>query len=165
MTILPLYAAPQYAEQVTDWIWQAFGDGLPRAFFHSIVEHSQTPGALPLTFIALENEQLVGTVGLWRCDLITRQDLAPGWQPCMWMMRREARGWRGCCKSMLSTMPHRPGMTRCISGLPAVTSTNITAGSISAMRWSTRTKRYISIAIRPGLRRVPQQSDGALTLD
>lgn len=77
MTILPLYAEPQYAEQVTDWIWQAFGDGLPRAFFHSIVEHSQTPGALPLTFIALENEQLVGTVGLWRCDLITRQDLCP----------------------------------------------------------------------------------------
>ena len=25
--ILPLYEAPQYAEQVTDWIWQAFGEG------------------------------------------------------------------------------------------------------------------------------------------
>ena len=61
--ILPLYAAPQYAEQVTDWIWHAFGEGLPRAFFHSIVEHSQTPGALPLTFIAVQNEQLLGTVG------------------------------------------------------------------------------------------------------
>ena len=75
--ILPLYEAPQYAEQVTDWIWQAFGEGLPRAFFHSIVEHSQAPGALPLTFIALEDQQLLGTVGLWRCDLITRQDLCP----------------------------------------------------------------------------------------
>ena len=75
--ILPLYHAPQYAQQVTDWIWQAFGEGLPREFFHSIVEHSQTPGALPLTFIALEDERLVGTVGLWRCDLITRQDLFP----------------------------------------------------------------------------------------
>lgn len=75
--ILPLYHAPQYAQQVTDWIWQAFGEGLPREFFHSIVEHSQTSGALPLTFIALEDERLVGTVGLWRCDLITRQDLFP----------------------------------------------------------------------------------------
>ncbi|MGS6176304.1 GNAT family N-acetyltransferase [Enterobacter sichuanensis] len=75
--ILPLYHAPQYAQQVTDWIWQAFGEGLPREFFHSIVEHSQTPGALPLTFIALEDERLVGTVGLWRCDLIIRQDLFP----------------------------------------------------------------------------------------
>ncbi|MCL7676409.1 GNAT family N-acetyltransferase, partial [Klebsiella pneumoniae] len=23
MTILPLYAAPQYAPQVTEWLWQA----------------------------------------------------------------------------------------------------------------------------------------------
>ncbi|HBU6132840.1 GNAT family N-acetyltransferase [Enterobacter sp. 168J2] len=75
--ILPLYEAPRYAEQVTDWLWQAFGEGLARDFFHSIVEHSQTPGALPLTFIALEDERLLGTVGLWRCDLITRQDLYP----------------------------------------------------------------------------------------
>lgn len=77
MTILPLYAAPQFAEQAIDWIWRAFGDGLPREFFQSVIDHSQTPGALPLTFIAVEDEQLLGTVGLWRCDLITRQDLYP----------------------------------------------------------------------------------------
>lgn len=77
MKIQPLYAAPQHAEQVVDWMWQAFGDGLSRDFFASIVAHSQTPGALPLTFIATEGEQLLGTVGLWRCDLITRQDLYP----------------------------------------------------------------------------------------
>jgi len=75
--IQPLYAAPQHAEQVIDWLWQAFGDGLPREFFASVVNHSQTPGALPLTFIATEGEQLLGTVGLWRCDLIARQDLYP----------------------------------------------------------------------------------------
>lgn len=43
MTILPLYAAPQYVPQVTDWLWQAFGgETLPRQFFASIVQHSQT---------------------------------------------------------------------------------------------------------------------------
>ncbi|HGS6999795.1 TPA: GNAT family N-acetyltransferase, partial [Klebsiella pneumoniae] len=73
MTILPLYAAPQHAPQVAEWLWQAFGgETLPRAFFASIVAHSQTPGALPLTFIAVEGELLLGTVGLWRCDLISR---------------------------------------------------------------------------------------------
>ena len=52
MTILPLYAAPQFAPQVTDWLWQAFGgETLPRQFFASIVQHSQTAEALPLTFI------------------------------------------------------------------------------------------------------------------
>lgn len=74
MTILPLYAAPRYAPQVTDWLWQAFGgETLPRQFFASIVQHSQSAEALPLTFIAVEGEQLLGTIGLWRCDLISRR--------------------------------------------------------------------------------------------
>jgi len=75
--IAPLYQYPQYAGQVTDWLWQAFGPDQPRGFFADIVDHSQTPGALPLTFIALQGETLLGTAGLWRCDLISRQDLTP----------------------------------------------------------------------------------------
>ena len=77
MNILPLHAAPQFTQRVIDWIWNAFGEGMPRAFFQSIVEHSLTPGELPLTFIAVEDDHLLGTVGLWRCDLISRQDLHP----------------------------------------------------------------------------------------
>lgn len=77
INIAPLYTAPQHADQVIDWLWQAFGDGLSREFFASVVDHSQTHGALPLTFIATEGDCLLGTVGLWRCDLITRQDLFP----------------------------------------------------------------------------------------
>ena len=77
MKIVPLYEAPRFAGTVTDWLWQAFGDSLPRDFFASIIAHSQRPGALPLTFIALDGEKLLGTVGLWRCDLISRQDLWP----------------------------------------------------------------------------------------
>ena len=91
MTILPLYAAPQHAPQVTEWLWQAFGgETLPQAFFASIVAHSQTPGALPLTFIAVEGELLLGTVGLWRCDLISRQDLFP-WMAALYVAEA-ARG-------------------------------------------------------------------------
>jgi len=77
VTIRPLYEVPQFAGQVIDWQWRAFGDGLPRAFFASIVEHSQREGELPLTFVATDGERLLGTVGLWRCDLISRQDLWP----------------------------------------------------------------------------------------
>jgi predicted N-acetyltransferase YhbS len=75
--IFPLYAMPQYAGQVTDWIWQAFGTPDSRDFFASIVATSQREGQLPLTFVAVEGHKLVGTVGLWRCDLISRQDLYP----------------------------------------------------------------------------------------
>ncbi|WP_448942601.1 GNAT family N-acetyltransferase [Klebsiella michiganensis] len=91
MIIHPLYAAPQHASCVTEWLWRAFGaDALPRAFFASIVEHSQTPGALPITFVAVEGERLLGTVGLWRCDLISRQDLYP-WMAALYVVP-EARG-------------------------------------------------------------------------
>ena len=91
MIIHPLYAAPQHASCVTEWLWRAFGaDALPRAFFASIVEHSQTPGALPITFVAVEGERLMGTVGLWRCDLISRQDLYP-WMAALYVAP-EARG-------------------------------------------------------------------------
>nr|WP_318383867.1 GNAT family N-acetyltransferase [uncultured Enterobacter sp.] len=77
MKIQPLYAVPQHAQAVTDWLCQAFGASLPRNFFASIVEHSQQPGALPLTFVATDGDRLLGTVGLWGCDLISRQDLYP----------------------------------------------------------------------------------------
>ena len=87
LKILPLYDAPHFADQVTDWLWQAFGDTLSRDFFASVVAHSQQPEALPVTFIATEGGRLLGTVGLWRCDL-------PGWQRCMLMRSRAGRGSR-----------------------------------------------------------------------
>lgn len=77
MKILPLYAVPQHAQQVIDWQWQAFGTDDSRDFFASIVATSQREGEMPLTFVAVEGEKLVGTVGLWRCDLLSRQDLYP----------------------------------------------------------------------------------------
>ena len=73
------------------WLWQAFGgETLPLPFFATLVAHSQTPEALPLTFIAVEGETLVGTVGLWRCDLISRQDLFP-WMAALYVAP-DARG-------------------------------------------------------------------------
>ena len=91
MHIQPLYAAPQHAEQVATWLWQAFGgETLPLSFFATLIAHSQTPEALPLTFIAVEGETLIGTVGLWRCDLISRQDLFP-WMAALYVSP-DARG-------------------------------------------------------------------------
>lgn len=164
MNILPLHAAPQFTQQVIDWIWNAFGEGMPRAFFQSIVEHSLTPGELPLTFIAVEDDQLLGTVGLWRCDLISRQDLHP-WLAALYVdeAARET-GWRENFSSMLSATRDAPGITSFISGLPAATSTNVTAGTTSVMRWNTRIKPSISIAVHSRLPRAIPPSDGALRL-
>ncbi|AGP45808.1 GNAT family N-acetyltransferase [Serratia plymuthica] len=77
INIVPLADYPQYLQQVVDWQWRAFGNENSRAFFASVVESGLRGADLPITFIALRGETLVGTVGLWRCDLISRQDLTP----------------------------------------------------------------------------------------
>lgn len=68
---------PQHRGQVIDWLWRAFGSENSRAFFASVVDSGMHGADLPITFIALQGDKLVGTVGLWRCDLISRQDLTP----------------------------------------------------------------------------------------
>ncbi|MEQ4450728.1 GNAT family N-acetyltransferase [Kosakonia sp. YIM B13605] len=90
MKIIPLYDAPHFAEQVVDWLWREFGDSLPREFFASIIAHSQRPGQLPLTYVMVDDDALLGTVGLWRCDLISRQDLFP-WLAALYV-KESARG-------------------------------------------------------------------------
>ena len=91
MKIQPLYEVPHHARQITDWLWQAFGGvAMPREFFASIVEHSQRPDALPLTFVLSDGERALATVGLWRCDLISRQDLYP-WLAALYV-EEAARG-------------------------------------------------------------------------
>ncbi|THD52209.1 N-acetyltransferase [Enterobacteriaceae bacterium ML5] len=77
MKIINLSDRPEFKEQVTDWLWQAFGSENSRDFFASVVQSSLSGADLPQTFIALEGDTLAGTVGLWRCDLISRQDLTP----------------------------------------------------------------------------------------
>lgn len=64
---------PQHRQQVINWLWQAFGSENSRAFFASVVDSGLRGADLPITFIALLGDELVGTVGLWRCDLISRQ--------------------------------------------------------------------------------------------
>ncbi|ADO47162.1 GNAT family N-acetyltransferase [[Enterobacter] lignolyticus] len=91
MKIQPLYDVPHHARQVTDWLWQAFGGvAQPRELFASIVEHSQTPDALPLTFVLTDADTPLATVGLWRCDLLSRQDLFP-WMAALYV-DESARG-------------------------------------------------------------------------
>lgn len=77
LTIVPLSKALAHREQITDWLYTAFGAANSRDFFASILQSSLSGCDLPLTFVALDGDRAVGTVGLWRCDLISRQDLFP----------------------------------------------------------------------------------------
>ncbi|WP_315078781.1 GNAT family N-acetyltransferase [uncultured Clostridium sp.] len=64
-------------ETIISWLWREFGNETNRDFFQSIIKHSCKKNSLPLTFIALLDGELVGTVGVWRSDLMSRQDLFP----------------------------------------------------------------------------------------
>jgi predicted N-acetyltransferase YhbS len=75
--IVSLSDAPQFADQIIDWQWRAFGEATSRAFFASVVNSSLIGADFPVTFVAVEAGRAVGTVGFWRCDLISRQDLFP----------------------------------------------------------------------------------------
>lgn len=110
MKIQPLYEVPHHARQVTDWLWQAFGGvAMPREFFASIVEHSQTPGALPLTFVLTDGGRLLATVGLWRCDLMSRQDLFP-WLAALYVDEAaRGQGLAGMLQEYVKTWARREG--------------------------------------------------------
>ncbi|MBP2168135.1 putative N-acetyltransferase YhbS [Erwinia toletana] len=77
LRIVSLTEAPEHRELITDWLWQAFGSDNSRDFYASVINSCLSGQHLPLTFVALEGSQPVGTVGVWRCDLISRQDLFP----------------------------------------------------------------------------------------
>lgn len=89
--ILPLFEVPEHSELITDWLFQAFGSENSRDFFASIVNSSLRPEGLPVTFVALLDDKPVGTVELWRCDLISRQDLYP-WLAALYIDESQ----RGC---------------------------------------------------------------------
>lgn len=64
-------------ETVINWLNEEFGIENSKEFYRGIIEHSLKEGQLPITFVAIENEEVVGTVGIWRGDLLSRQDLFP----------------------------------------------------------------------------------------
>jgi len=77
LRIVPLSTVPEHRGILADWLWRAFGSENSRDFFASILDSSLSGADLPLTFVALDGDRPVGTVGLWRCDLISRQELCP----------------------------------------------------------------------------------------
>jgi len=67
----------EHVEIISKWLHSEWGNNNNYEFFHSIVSHSLNKDNLPQTFVALKNNQPVGTIGIWRCDMVSRQDLYP----------------------------------------------------------------------------------------
>lgn len=59
-------------------LWKEFEHDNSKKFYRGIVEHSLIDNELPLTFVAVDNGVLLGTGGIWRGDLLSRQELYHG---------------------------------------------------------------------------------------
>lgn len=77
MEIKALSQCREYEAQVVKWLWKEFGNEGNYKRYEMIIHHSMDPDNLPQTFVAFEQGEAVATVGLWRCDLMSRQDLFP----------------------------------------------------------------------------------------
>lgn len=76
--ILPLSEAPEYTSEVAKALYEEFARPTETEnFFQEMIENSNKDYPLPKTFIALIGDNFVGTVGLWRSDLMSRQDIFP----------------------------------------------------------------------------------------
>ena len=92
MEILPLYERPALRPAVEALLTEEFGAPLGDHFYEELLAHSMTPGKLPLTLVAVEDGALAGTAGLWRADMLARQDLSP-WLACL-AVPKDRRGRR-----------------------------------------------------------------------
>ncbi|MBE5960215.1 MAG: GNAT family N-acetyltransferase [Lachnospiraceae bacterium] len=77
MQIKELKDCVEFKETVITWMNQEFGSKDSMKFFQGVVEHSSSSDGLPKIFVAVEDGVLLGTAGIWRGDLLSRQDLFP----------------------------------------------------------------------------------------
>ncbi|WP_248912538.1 GNAT family N-acetyltransferase [Paenibacillus macquariensis] len=80
----------EYYETVCQWIWKQWGSDKPIENVKYAVLHNSQTDRVPMTFVALEGDEPVGTVSFWMNDLSCRQDLSP-WLACLYVSE-EHRG-------------------------------------------------------------------------
>lgn len=54
----------EFKEKVIQWLNDEFGGENSRAFYKGIIENSLREKSLPITFVAIENGEVIGTIGV-----------------------------------------------------------------------------------------------------
>lgn len=62
---------------ISQCLWQEWGNGSTFEYIRYAVQHNTQRDRVPMTFVALAEDEPVGTVSLWMNDLKCRQDLYP----------------------------------------------------------------------------------------
>mgnify|MGYP001233705383 CR=1 FL=1 len=67
----------EHLEIVCQWLWKQWASDKSIEYVRYAVSHNSQTDRVPMTFVALEGEEPVGTVSFWMNDLSCRQDLSP----------------------------------------------------------------------------------------
>ena len=77
MQICFLHECPAQLEAVTALVHGEFGNEKNYAAFYELLSQSCTPQRLPMCVVALDGGEVIGSIGILRADLISRQELYP----------------------------------------------------------------------------------------
>ena len=83
--IIEISYRPELLDKAVEFIWKCWGDDTNFKFYKDCITHSlEKDKILPKFYLALENEDIIGSYSLLTNDLISRQDLMP-WFACLYV--------------------------------------------------------------------------------
>ncbi|WP_055108583.1 GNAT family N-acetyltransferase [Paenibacillus ihumii] len=77
-------------DNVSRWLWQEWGSGSAFEYIRYAVQHNTQTDRIPMTFVAIADDEPIGTVSLWMNDLKCRQDLYP-WVASLYVAEAKRR--------------------------------------------------------------------------
>jgi GNAT superfamily N-acetyltransferase len=84
VTIEPAASFPDLHETISAWLWAEWGTPQNHGLYRSLVAHSR-PDSIPAIYVAFLDGKTVGTVGLLRTDLLSRQEFTP-WMAVLYVV-------------------------------------------------------------------------------
>jgi len=83
MEIVELSQRPAQVKEAINYFWKCWGNTTNFSFYEDCITHSLAANsALPKFYLALDEQQIVGSYALLVNDIISRQDLMP-WFACL----------------------------------------------------------------------------------
>lgn len=82
--IRPVAGHPEFHSLVAGWLWEQWGTPLNRGLYESLVRHAKADG-IPAIYAAFDRGKPVGTIGLLRTDLLSRQEFSP-WMAVLFVL-------------------------------------------------------------------------------
>ena len=81
--IIRIEKSNEMFNDAVNFFWKQWGNNENRHFYEDCMKHADSKD-VPLFYIAIHNEDIVGSYAILRTDLVSRQDLIP-WFACLYV--------------------------------------------------------------------------------